>query len=82
MLQELIQNAEDAGASEVEITHDTRTLQFPETRQDIHRFVTVGGFLFFSGTCFVPNRIRLFVFLYSQYIRHENHSEYKMVVQC
>lgn len=49
MLQELIQNAEDAGASEVEITHDTRTLQFPESRQDIHRFVTVGGFCFFQA---------------------------------
>lgn len=47
MFQELIQNAEDAGASEVEITHDTRTLQFPETRQEIQRFVTVSVFFLF-----------------------------------
>lgn len=76
MFQELIQNAEDAGASEVEITHDTRILQFPETRQEIQRFVTVSVFFcFFKAS--VPNRISLSMFMYSLYIRGENHNEYK-----
>ncbi|KAK3889109.1 hypothetical protein Pcinc_006851 [Petrolisthes cinctipes] len=39
IIKELIQNAEDAGASKVDVVHDTRSLQFPEAHKDVQRFI-------------------------------------------
>ncbi|KAK4315041.1 hypothetical protein Pmani_013712 [Petrolisthes manimaculis] len=39
IIKELVQNAEDAGASKVDVVHDTRSLEFPEAHQDVQRFI-------------------------------------------
>ncbi|KAK4303245.1 hypothetical protein Pmani_024835 [Petrolisthes manimaculis] len=39
IIKELVQNAEDAGASKVDVVHDTRSLEFPEAHQDVQSFV-------------------------------------------
>ncbi|KAK4325733.1 hypothetical protein Pmani_003676 [Petrolisthes manimaculis] len=41
IIKELVQNAEDAGASKVDVVHDTRSLEFPESHQDVQRFIRV-----------------------------------------
>ncbi|KAK3895083.1 hypothetical protein Pcinc_001178 [Petrolisthes cinctipes] len=39
IIKELIQNAEDAGASKVDVVHDTRSLEFPEAHKDVQCFI-------------------------------------------
>ncbi|KAK4320309.1 hypothetical protein Pmani_008815 [Petrolisthes manimaculis] len=39
IIKELVQNGEDAGASKVNVVHDTRSLEFPEAHQDVQRFI-------------------------------------------
>ncbi|XP_069164244.1 sacsin-like isoform X2 [Procambarus clarkii] len=55
IIKELVQNAEDAGATQVEVLHDTREVQCPNAHSDIQKFLKGPALCLYNNATFTED---------------------------